>query len=123
MEGEHYAPASLESWVRSSGCQALGAIFPGPFSLKDSKQSIFLPPGTVEMFQKFQSYVTPTARPRPSPAGEARSLWGPTQFVFTAESYLYICWVPRAMCFTPVTSYNSWNPTISYFQSRRRVLW
>lgn len=30
------------------------------------------------MFQKFQSYVTPMARPRPSPAGEARSLWGPT---------------------------------------------
>lgn len=77
--------------LSSPGCGALGAIFPGPFSLKDSKQSIFLPPGTIEMFQKFQSYVTPTAQPRPSPAGEARSLWGPTQSVFTAESYLYIC--------------------------------
>lgn len=29
------------------------------------------------MFQKFQSYVTPMAWPRPSPVGEARSLWGP----------------------------------------------
>ena len=101
-----------------------GPIFPGPFSLMDSKQSIFFPRNCRNV-PEIPITCHPKVTAQTLPRRGARSLRGHTQPVSSAESFLHVCCMPRAMRLPPtpaVTSRSLRNPTISLLsESQQRA--